>query len=718
MRFRRGIMGGAFVAAATAAFVVIGAVVSSAGIVSSGFIAVAPSAPFNVIALNGLPGSELLGGTRVFEDMTVSASPDDRVQFEGGSNPTWIVLAQPPAGQSWQVGTTYTTNNGALPPTTEAAFLGVGPACVEFGSMTVLEVARTNSLVSSFAARFTISCGDTPALTGEVRWNSTIGYVAALGDAGLDFDQVNLWSVSPAKMVSFSSKGSQPITFGAASITGPDADMFRITENTCSGQSFAYGQSCHLSVVAEPLRIQQRHATLSIVDNTLSGAKFVDLRVFGLGPPPPPPPPAGWSNVGTFYPVVTFRILDTRSGTGAPRAKLGAQGELTLDVTGIYQLPSVGVSAVVLNVTVTNPTAPSFLTVYPDGVTRPTASSLNFVAGWTRANAVTVGVGPSGKVNIFNNAGSVDVIADVLGFYTFDDSLVPVLGTGLRYVPVVPQRLFDSRFELGKLTAGGRVQVGMSIDSVNVDPHIKAMVFNITATEPVGPGYLTTWAGSPWPAPNTSTVNYTKGQTVPNLAIAATSLCYACNPSGPPVPSIGVRTSVSSHVIVDLLGVFVDPELDGLRFSPMTPTRIVDTRIHLGIDNALTSGQTATVTVPGPVATDTTAGLAMNVTSAGSNANTFLTVWPAGIGGVGRPGSSNLNLTPGEVVPNAVYTLIGPTNAFNVYNNAGTTPLVIDVVGQFYFGADSPSALVARAGGPPAATFRQPSSTTYLQLEP
>jgi serine protease len=74
-------------------------------------------------------------------------------------------------------------------------------------------------------------------------------------------------------------------------------------------------------------------------------------------------------------------------------------------------------TAVVLNVTVTNPTAGSYLTVWPDGNGQPLASDLNFGKGQTRANLVVVKVGANGKVDLSNLAGSTDVIIDVVGWY-------------------------------------------------------------------------------------------------------------------------------------------------------------------------------------------------------------------------------------------------------------------------------------------------------------
>jgi hypothetical protein len=115
--------------------------------------------------------------------------------------------------------------------------------------------------------------------------------------------------------------------------------------------------------------------------------------------------------------LVPARVLDTRNGVGAPLAPLGANSSLDLQVTGRGGVPA-GATAVVLNVTVTDATDSSFLTAWPTGVTRPVASNLNFVAGQTVPNLVIVQVGSGGKVSLYNFAGSTDVIADVVGYYT------------------------------------------------------------------------------------------------------------------------------------------------------------------------------------------------------------------------------------------------------------------------------------------------------------
>jgi hypothetical protein len=91
---------------------------------------------------------------------------------------------------------------------------------------------------------------------------------------------------------------------------------------------------------------------------------------------------------------------------------------LNLQVTGRGGVPATGVSAVVLNVTVTEPTAPSFLTAWPAGLALPLAANLNYLAGQTVPNLVTVKVGAGGQVSLYNAAGSTHIVVDVAGWYS------------------------------------------------------------------------------------------------------------------------------------------------------------------------------------------------------------------------------------------------------------------------------------------------------------
>jgi len=76
--------------------------------------------------------------------------------------------------------------------------------------------------------------------------------------------------------------------------------------------------------------------------------------------------------------------------------------------------------AVVLNVTATGGSAASNLRVWAAGELRPNVSNLNWEAGDTNANLVVSAVGADGTVSLRNQAGSVDVLADVVGYYSDD----------------------------------------------------------------------------------------------------------------------------------------------------------------------------------------------------------------------------------------------------------------------------------------------------------
>src|SRR6185437_12527043 len=120
-----------------------------------------------------------------------------------------------------------------------------------------------------------------------------------------------------------------------------------------------------------------------------------------------------------YIPVAPTRVLDTRKGVGAPKAKIAANGTVAVDVTsGVAGAPAAStITAVVLNVTITNPTVGGYITAYPDGGTRPKSSNLNFSAGETVPNLATVKVG-NGKVDLYNGSGGTsDLIADVQGYY-------------------------------------------------------------------------------------------------------------------------------------------------------------------------------------------------------------------------------------------------------------------------------------------------------------
>ena len=76
-----------------------------------------------------------------------------------------------------------------------------------------------------------------------------------------------------------------------------------------------------------------------------------------------------------------------------------------------------GATGLVADVTATNGTTGSFVTVFPDGVAKPNSSNLNFGPGQTIPNLVTVKLAANGKVDLYNELGYVDLVADAVGYY-------------------------------------------------------------------------------------------------------------------------------------------------------------------------------------------------------------------------------------------------------------------------------------------------------------
>lgn len=126
----------------------------------------------------------------------------------------------------------------------------------------------------------------------------------------------------------------------------------------------------------------------------------------------------------SLTPIVPCRLVDTRASdqVGPRGTPLSADTPVIFAVWGtngecVIPTSATGIAA---NVTAVGPTAASFLTLYPsDAAERPKASNLNFFPGTPPTpNQVTVGLSATGEVSVYNLAGSVDVIIDVVGYYS------------------------------------------------------------------------------------------------------------------------------------------------------------------------------------------------------------------------------------------------------------------------------------------------------------
>ena len=398
-------------------------------------------------------------------------------------------------------------------------------------------------------------------------------------------------------------------------------------------------------------------------------------------------PPAG-----RYTPIAPTRVYDTDT-VGRP---FGIGETRTIDLSRAF---TAAASAVVVNLTAAGGSTDSFQTVYPSGTARPLASSLNELRGQVRANSVTVAVGQGGtlqnKIDLFNSNGTVRLVVDVIGWYgKGGDAGQP----GTAYQPLAaPVRLFDTRTGLGPLTNAYPRNVGIAtVDygSPAVNKIIRAVAVNITVTEPAGPGYLALWDGY-GAKPTTSSLNFTTGQTVANLAVvpvrctndACTSVTF----------SIFNAVSSSTQVIGDIQGMYATPGVaGGTVFSAMSPQRLVDTRDGTGFGPL---GAGGVGTVPATTWGGAARAASLNVTAVTPTGPAFLTVWAAG---ASQPLASSLNARLNDIVPNAVQTRLGSNGAgFQVYNNIGRTNVVVDLGGVVVLAPGTGTAKVDGAAATP-----------------
>lgn len=182
------------------------------------------------------------------------------------------------------------------------------------------------------------------------------------------------------------------------------------------------------------------------------------------------------TGASTFNAVNPFRILDTRNGTGGYSSKLVDNAKDVLTVGGLGGVPSSGVTAVELNLTVTDDSTGAILAAYADGASTPTAdTAITSDGNATVSTASIIPVGADGKIDIYMvccGGGSTDVVADIAGYFTSGT-------TGQFYHPVAPNRLVDTRQSGGALGVNSDTFYGDSTISA-YDP---TLVTNVTTVE-------------------------------------------------------------------------------------------------------------------------------------------------------------------------------------------------------------------------------------------
>ncbi|MFG2693139.1 cell envelope integrity protein TolA [Kitasatospora sp. NPDC048407] len=361
-----------------------------------------------------------------------------------------------------------------------------------------------------------------------------------------------------------------------------------------------------------------------------------------------------------FVPLTSARLLDTRDGTGAPKARIGAGQTTSLQVTGANGVPATGVTSVVLNVTAVDPSEDGHLTAGQSAV-----PSLTFAAHRTTANQLTVPV-VNGKTDLRNDTGTLDLVADLAGYYT------DATDQGSALTPITPARFLDTRDGTGapkaRIGAGQTAAVQVTgIKGVPADG-VTAVVMNVTAVSPTATGWITAHADGQ-PLPGTSNLNFTPGRTVSNLVT---------------VPVVNGKVDLHNSagtvdLIADVTGYYSATGTS--TFSPATPLRLLDTRDGTGArQGTVGAGGIVSFQVGGVdgVPYGATAVL-LNVTATDPTATGYLTAYPHG---TDRPGTSSLNYVAGQTVSHQVLVPVVDGRVV-FYNSTGNVNVTADLTGWF-----------------------------------
>jgi uncharacterized repeat protein (TIGR01451 family) len=367
-----------------------------------------------------------------------------------------------------------------------------------------------------------------------------------------------------------------------------------------------------------------------------------------------------------FVPVTPCRVADTRNPVG-PFGGPFLGGNTTRGFTipdSACGIPATA-QAYSINVTVVPKNKLAFLTMFPCGQPLPLASTLNS-DGRIKAAAAIVPAGTSGAVCAFTT-DDTEFILDIDGYF------VPTSNpSGLSFYPLAPCRVVDTRGAIGAL--GGPSMVGNASrtfpvlsSSCNVPAAAQAYSLNFTSVPKTGKlSFLTTWpAGQTQPL--VSTLNAPTGRVTANAAIV---------PAGTN-GGVSVFVTDDSDLVIDINGYFAPPGQGGLSLFPMTPCRVLDSRVPVGTSpfigirnvDVFNSGCgpaaaaqayviNATVVPPGPLG--------------------FLTLWPQG---ATQPLVSTLNAGDAAITSNMaiVPTANGSISAFV----SDPSHLVLDISGFF-----------------------------------
>ena len=396
----------------------------------------------------------------------------------------------------------------------------------------------------------------------------------------------------------------------------------------------------------------------------------------------------------TYVPVTPTRLLDSRSGNGLS-GNFKANLARTFQVAGRGPVPANAV-AVAGNFTVTRQTAKGYGSLTPVATSTPSTSTINFPVGDTRANNVTVALGPGGKLGAVYKAASgktTDFLFDVTGYFLAADSAAT-------YEPTSPVRLLDTRSGNG-LTGRfvtGAPRTWQIAGRGGIPAGATAITGNVTVVGQTTAGYVSLGPVAS-ASPTTSTINFPSGDTRANgftAKLAGDGKMAAVFIGG---------SGAATHLIVDVTGYYVEG-LSGSRFYPLPPDRVLDSRFEVGLVGAFKANTGRTlITAPRVGVPADAVAVTGNLTVVGQSKAGYISMTKAT---TNSPATSTLNFPVGDTRANGVSGPLTPAGTVGLVYRAtagGTTNLILDISGYYRSSSDVASAAVA--GAPHDSTPRR-----------
>jgi hypothetical protein len=249
------------------------------------------------------------------------------------------------------------------------------------------------------------------------------------------------------------------------------------------------------------------------------------------------------------------------------------------------------------------------------------------------------------------------------------------------YVPVVPERLLDTRSDVQvgytgpKPTAGATVRLKVTaVGATQVPVNAKAVVLNVTGTEATADGFVTVWPCNV-DRPLASNLNLVAGGTRPNVVVAGIGV------GG----EVCLFTQSGTHLIADIAGYFKASS----GYVASVPGRVLDTRpdSQIGFAGAKpAAGRVIQLQVAGSgqhLAPPGTTGVVVNLTGTEADQGTYVTVYACGSS---QPFVSSLNVSPGETVSNSVIAPVAADGTICLFTQ-NPAHLIVDVSGWFPAGS-------------------------------